>query len=98
MHQHAPFVLASTSLEDAPNYIPAHLLLSFVEDAPVAGLLCMGWPCGISYGSILGWVNICLPPILMFTRGTLGFDPQPDCIDVIGGQTPVPVNINQSNH
>ena len=28
------------------------------------------WPRGISYGSILGWMNIHLPPILMFTRGT----------------------------
>ena len=29
---------------------------------------------GITYGSILGWMNIHLPPILMFTRGLLGFD------------------------
>ena len=28
------------------------------------------WPWGISYGPILGWMNIHLPPILMFTRGT----------------------------
>ena len=28
------------------------------------------WPWGITYGSILGWMNIHLPPILMFTRGT----------------------------
>ena len=32
----------------------------------------------ITYGNpILGWMNIHLPPILMFTRGFLGFDPQP---------------------
>ena len=30
-----------------------------------------------TYGSILGWMNIHLPPILMFIRGFLGFDPQP---------------------
>ena len=28
------------------------------------------WPWGIIYGCILGWMNIHLPPILMFTRGT----------------------------
>ena len=27
------------------------------------------WPWGITYGFILGWVNIHLPPMLMFTRG-----------------------------
>ena len=27
-------------------------------------------PWGITYGSILRWMNIPLPPILMFTRGT----------------------------
>ena len=27
------------------------------------------WPWGITNGSILGWMNIHLPPILMFTRG-----------------------------
>ena len=32
---------------------------------------------GITYGSILRWMNIHLQPILMFTRGFLGFDPQP---------------------
>ena len=32
------------------------------------------WPWGIPHGSILGWMNICLPPILLFTRGT-GFSP-----------------------
>ena len=35
------------------------------------------WPWGITYDSILGSMNIHLPPILMFTRGFLGFDPQP---------------------
>ena len=35
------------------------------------------WSWGITYGSILGWMNIHLPPLLMFTRGFLGFDPQP---------------------
>ena len=34
------------------------------------------WPWGTTYGSILGWMNIHLPPILMFTRVFLGFDPQ----------------------
>ena len=28
------------------------------------------WPWGITYGSMLGWMNIHLPPTLMFTRGT----------------------------
>ena len=28
------------------------------------------WPWGITYGSIFGWMNIHLPPILMVTRGT----------------------------
>ena len=28
------------------------------------------WPWGITYGSILGWMNIHLPAILMSTRGT----------------------------
>ena len=37
------------------------------------------WPWGITYGSILVWKNIHLPPILMFTRGyRFGFDPQPN--------------------
>ena len=35
------------------------------------------WPWGITYGSIVGWMNIHLPPILMFT-GLQGFDPQPN--------------------
>ena len=38
----------------------------------------INWPWGITYGSILGWMSIHLPPILMFTRGTRGFDPQPN--------------------
>ena len=28
------------------------------------------WPWDITYGSIVGWMNIQLPPNLMFTRGT----------------------------
>ena len=39
------------------------------------------WPWGKTYGSILGWMNIHLPPILMFTRGTGLFDPQP--VDIV---------------
>ena len=35
------------------------------------------WPWGISYGSIWRWMNIYLPPILMFTRITIAKDPQP---------------------
>ena len=32
-------------------------------------------PWGITYGSILGRMNTHVPPILMFTRGFVGFDP-----------------------
>ena len=35
------------------------------------------WPWGITYGSVLGWMNLHLLPILMFARGTRGIDPQP---------------------
>ena len=38
-------------------------------------------PWGRTYGSILGWMNIHLPPLLMFTRGT-GFWPTAICMYV----------------
>ena len=37
------------------------------------------WPCGITYADpILKRMNTHVPPILMFTRGFVGFDPQPN--------------------
>ena len=41
------------------------------------------WPSGRTYGSILGWMNIHLPPILMFTKGVHGFDPRPFSVTVL---------------
>ena len=38
----------------------------------------------MAMGHNLGWMNIHLPPILMFTRGLLGFDPQPSVQVEIG--------------
>ena len=46
----------------------------------LAGLRGNKWPCRMTHGSILGRMNIHLPPILMFTRGFLGFDPQPKVV------------------
>ena len=45
------------------------------------------WPWGISNGSNLGWMNIHLPSILMFTTGTIGFDPH-ICLFLSHGQAP----------
>ena len=49
--------------------------LTMVRLSPaVVGFACFKrvarWPWGITYGSILGWMNIHLLPILMFTGGT----------------------------
>ena len=35
------------------------------------------WPWVMTYASILGRMKSHVPPILMFTRGVRGFDPQP---------------------
>ena len=40
------------------------------------------WPWERTYGSFFGWMNIDLPPILMFTRGFVGFDPQPCALSI----------------
>ena len=50
--------------------VPKHMGLSPRVNVARGGvLLSVLWPWGISHGSILGWMNIHLPAILMFTRG-----------------------------
>ena len=49
------------------------------------------WPWG--YGSILGWMNIHLPPMLMFT----GFDPQPYIAAESHDDSAVPARLQATN-